>query len=318
MEYSGYQAAALYDFTHHMRQDNLSFPVTELVIDADRCALGICRCDEGGGIALLEQAELSQPAPLDQLWLEQIAAGCGVSAREAAGLPDEAQAQTRLWNYYCAGRRSDAPAFSLPDGRTLCCSQLDAAFAPVQALLDQLLEQGLQLLERLHIPEEQLRILTVGRMADCAPVRLTLRGQLCFDPFLPDDRFVALRADEDPGRIVEEGMRLHQQTQMIGIELDLLCTDASGAEEVLCLARSQQLASALSDPHYCPPVFVSASEPLRFRTGGRVWEQPLPYAIGPLDGDLVEAACVVRAGRPLILLRRTLAPTRVYEVQPQL
>ena len=39
-----YKAAVLYDFTRHRDQLGETFPLTVLVADLDRCALGICQC----------------------------------------------------------------------------------------------------------------------------------------------------------------------------------------------------------------------------------------------------------------------------------
>lgn len=313
-EFSRYQAAALYDFRHGMQADDSAWPVRELVIDTDTGTLGLCSCTQDGDVTLLAQAGTDEGA-LSQLWLDRLAVDCGVPVQLLAERLFFAPAQQSLWNYYRTGSRFDEEAFSLADGQTLRCSRLDAAFGPVRDRLEPLLDQALDLLNAQGIPEETLRILTVGRLAGSAPVRFVLRRQLCGDPFLPDDRFADLPEDVDPARIVEEGMTLYRNMQVAGIDVDLLCVGADGTESVVPLVQRQEPVSVLQTPRYCRPVFYDPVEPLRLRVNGLQQMYPSPFAAGPLGGELIQFGCLLRDGQTFVRLRRSLFPDRVHDIE---
>lgn len=313
-EFTRYQAAVLYDFCHGMQAGSPTWPVRELVVDTDTGTLGLCSCTRDGVVTLLAQAG-TVGSPLAQLWLERLAADCGAPFQALAERLFFAPAQQTLWNYYRTGSLFDEEAFALTDGQSLRCSRLDAAFTPVRDLLEPLLDQGLDLLDAQGVPEETLRILTVGRLAGSAPVRLALRRQLCGDPFLPDDRFADLPADADPARIVEEGMTLYRNMQVAGIDVDLLCVDRDGTESAVPLVQRKEPASVLQTPRYCAPVFYDPTEPLRLRVNGLPQLYPSPFAAGPLGGELIQLGCLLRDGRPFVRVRRSLFPERVHDLE---
>lgn len=315
------QAAVMYDHQRHMRRDGAAFPVYELVADTDRGEFGLCRCTEQGDVEQLELVASAAAAPA-QMWRDRLAAGGHGTAEELAALPGDDRARQRLWTFYSTGRRSDGPAFALADGTELLCSELDAAFDPVRRPLEQALQEMLDRIEARQIPEESLRILAVGVLANAAPLRLSLRSQLCLDPFLADDRFVELAPDEDPAAIVEEGRALYARTRVVGVDLDLLysawdgslLTEADGGLLTMELARSHQPVQTMQTPRYSLPIFVSVREGLRLTVDGKLWQQALPYDVSPAEQDLIQVACVMREGKPRILVRRALAPTAVYEI----
>ncbi|MDY4954827.1 MAG: hypothetical protein SO073_09310 [Candidatus Onthomonas sp.] len=316
-----YEAATLYDFTYHMKADGVAFPVHELVVDLDQCGLGFCRCEDNGSIALLDSVSLPVEGGLTEMWLRQLREECQLTERLSRQPSPEViqSANEHMWNYYRADGQLDREALSLLGGdQVLLCSQLDQSFAPARDTLCSLLERGLERLEQLGLFEDDLRILAVGSLAACAPVQYTLRSQLTFDPFLPDRRFVALGQDEHPGELVSRGQRIYEQSRTVGMDVLMECVDDQGlGVEPIRLAASQQLTSTLEQPVYSQPVFVSAGDQLRFQIGGKTWSAKLPYDIGPMDGDLIEAACQMRDNRLVILIRRTLTPTRVYEIVPE-
>lgn len=314
MKHTLYEAAVRYDFERWMPRDGVTFPVHELVIDLDGCGIGLCRCEETGIIRLLDQISNLQPVPsLDQVWMDRVRQE-RTTGENLTALLEPGVVQDRLWNYYLSGKRLDRDALMLSDGPLTCCS-LDRAFEPVRAALRDLLEQGMECLEKLKIPEEELRVLEVGRLAACAPGRLAVREVMTFDPFLTDSRFVEPDRETPTNQIVQMGRELLEQTRMVGFDLVLLCLDEKGESgESIRLAERRQLLSTLKEPAYGQPLFVCPGDRLRFRTEETEWQEELPYDIGPIGGDFVEAACGLRDDKPIILLRRTLSPTRVYEI----
>ena len=316
-----YEAATLYDFTYHMKADGVTFPVHELVVDLDRCGLGFCRCEDNGNITLLDSVALPVEGGLTEMWLRQLREECQLTEERFRQLSPEVlqSANEPMWNYYRADGQLDREALSLLGGdQALLCSQLDQSFAPARDTLCSLLERGLERLEQLGLFEDDLRILAVGSLAACVPVQYTLRTQLTFDPFLPDRRFVELGQGEHPGEIVSRGRQIEAQSQTVGMDILMYSVDGLGQRvEPIQLAASQQLTSTLEQPVYSQPVFVSAGDQLWFQIGGKTWSAKLPYDIGPMDGDLIEAACRFQDGKPVILIRRALAPTQVYEIVPE-
>lgn len=313
-----YEAATLYDFTHHMKVDGVTFPVHELIVDLDRCGLGFCRCEENGSITLLDSVSLPVEGGLAKMWLHQLRDDCQLTEERFRQLSPEVlqSADEPMWNYYRADGQLDREALSLPGGdQALLCSQLDQSFAPARDALCSLLERGLESLEQLGLSEDDLRILAVGSLAACVPVQYTLRSQLTFDPFLPDRRFVELGQGEHPGEIVSRGRQIEDQSQTVGMDILMYSVDGQGQRmEPIQLAVSQQLTSTLEQPTYSESIFVSSDDRLRFRSGETDWSAKLPYDIGPIGIDLIEAACRFQDGKPVILIRRALAPTQVYEI----
>lgn len=315
MKHTLYEAAVRCDFAHWMPRDGVTFPEYELVVDLDGCSLGLCRCEETGLVTLLDQVSTAQSQPLDQIWIEGIRRIRPMPEEWLRQLTESGEGQNRLWKYYLASRRLDDGAFFTPDG-PLQCAFLDETFQPVREALTDLLEQGLNRAEKLEIPEEKLRVLTVGRLAVSAPAKLVLREALTSDPFLPDHRFV--EPDEEVGDIVALGTTLLEESETVGFDLSLLCMDENRREtSPLRLAEERQPLSSLEQLSYSQPLFVCDGDRLHFQAGKNQWEESLPYTVGPTGGDLVEVACGLRDGRPVILLRRTLAPTRVYEIMPK-
>ena len=317
MKRTPYEAAARCDFAHWMSRDGVSFPAYELVVDLDGCSLGLCLCEETGTITLLEQLSLPQAKPFEQIWLDRIRQTQPLTENNLADLLESDDVQDRMWNYYRAGGHRDREILTLPTG-SLTCSSVDQAFQPVREALTALLEQGLDRLEQLKIPEEDLRVLAVGRLAGCAPARLVLRQALTFDPFLADHRFAEPYHEMNPGEIVPAGMALLEQSQTVGFDLTFLCLNDQGRTlEPIRLTERQQLLSTLETPVYSRPVFVCTGTRLQFQSGETAWKEELPYKIGPTVGDLVEVACGLREDKPIILLRRTIAPSKIYEITPK-
>ncbi len=292
MEFSSYQAAALYD----SKRGGRALPYTALVVDADRCTCGFCRCEADGRVTLLRALGTPLDPPGDHVFLRGIAPSIHRDEAVAPFFLDE-QAQRALWNYYASGGvDGEKGIYTLPHLGPVTCAEADAAFGPIRDALRPLLEEALRAAEELGAAEEDLRIVAVGNLAATAPAQLALREALCFDPFLPDDRFAALGAEEAAGA-VEQGQRLYRAGQVFGFDLDLLYLTREG-EFAEPLARCDQPAAAPEEARFVPAVFLSGRQALRLRCNGETLEFALPFAAAAA-GECVSVACAARERKPL-------------------
>ncbi len=314
MKFSSGQLITLYDFQHHMADDAVVFPVTELVVDLDSGALMICRCTQHGEISQLGQTAALSSGTLSDQWLAAVSDRCGADPLLLMSLLDELQVQRRLWNYYQSRQAAEMPALRLPGEHLVTCQAAIEAFDPIRQQLEHALTEGLQLLETLQISEDDLRIFVAGKLAESAPARYTLRSKLCGSPLMPEDsRFVSLQPGEAAAAL-RSSYKSFEQTQQLPDALELLCVAADGSAVSVPLAEKGQPYSALEAPAYSAAFLAEASEPLQFRMGAQHWSKPLPYTLQPSEVDLLEAACVVQDGRPLVRLRRCAAPAQVYDL----
>lgn len=315
MSYSIYELIAAYDWKHYLRNSSQVFPVWEWIFDLDRAGAGLCRCEEDGTVALLWQMDASLQKTASELWVQQLRTDYQLRSDVESCLCSDA-VYTAMWNYYQSARRMDEIAFSSADGTEyLRASQLDQGFAPIRRALCQVMERGLEELERQKIDEEELRIIPVGVLSGSAPVQFTMRSMLSVSPDLLDPRFVATADWESMDVILHQGEKTLERSVTVGREVSFLWIDAQGKDaQALSLARKDQPVSALEHPVYSQPIFVSASEKLRFRVDTSIVEKSLPYDIGSVDGDLIELACRMGENGPVILLRRSQMPAQVYQI----
>jgi len=292
-ELSSLEAAVYYDFVHNMRSTSL--PAVTLVVDLDRCMLGIYRCGENGARELLVQEE------------EQ---GMRVSALDR--LPQEGRAailnemKQNMQRFYRTGGKKDGPACALPEAEPPLCSQLDQDFSPDSRRLEALLKRGLSRLTGLGISEEDIRILAIGELAAYYPAEFTLRRCLSPTPLLPDSRFAVLA--DPPGEIARLGQELYRRNA--GHDIVLICLQPDGQKDEIILAEKG--GGIAQPPAYCAPLFAADGEPLLLRVDGKDRSLKLPFA--PAEGDLVELACQMKGDSLSLLLRRTLAPEQIHEI----
>ena len=265
---TSYEAAAAWDTCRSRDRGEAPFAGDLLVLDLDLGGAGVCRCAGNGHIELLGE---TQGAPIPD-----------VSA--CLGIPWEKDpAWDRTLRVYLRGKgRLDPPVGTLPDQRTIHCSEVERLFEDhIGPALSNLLERTGELLDRLGIDRLALRILPVGALASMVLAEHRIRANFSADPFLPDARFADLEG-ADPAAIVAQGMALYaagtvEPRKLLGHDVALCLLEGWGFGLPVRpverpLAKRDTPLEELAKPTFTEPFFLDAGEPLRVVVDGEKYD----------------------------------------------
>lgn len=317
MGISAFEAAAVYDYHAAGAELGESGPIQSVVYDLDHYSVGFCSCSEGGQVQLLGSFVLDSGK---RLFAEDLARGLGGfapgSGREnfSDALGDKLDGLNQKMRAFLQSERQlDGVAASI-SGIDLSCSEFENAFRDVEKHVEALLSASLPLWAENGIEEDAARIILVGRGAEYYPAEFVIRSALSFDPFLADERFVNGFYPVRPSRIVEAGTDLYTEQTSIGFEISIHVLGRDGGEEGKRLADRRSPAVDFDEPRYLGPIFVSARDSLELEVNAARRQLKLPYSVSPADGDLIEAAVLLKEAKPVLRIRRCGDPARIYDV----
>lgn len=311
MSITRYEAATLYDNSRH----SPAHPNQYLVLDLDTGSAGVCSCDEAGTVNLTAAWALPEEQNLWAAWMDGLqallaeTAGVAVAAELERQLPE---ANRALENYFTSDRLLDSTALTI-SGQTLPCSQVEGAFAPARELLHTLLQQGEAL-----VPEaerEALRVFPLGQAAGCYLVEHAIRAYFSADPLLPDDRLVSDGFAQDSAQLIAQGMAIAEAKATVAHTVTLVLTqEPDGATQEIPLLTKGAPPTQVTPEGYIGPVYIANGQPILLKVDGHIRKLPLPYAVAPLDSDLIDLAAGGDGSGVALTIRRSRMPTRVYEV----
>lgn len=264
MNRTPYEAAAAWDACRSRDWGEAAYAGDLLVLDLDRGGAGVCRCAGDGHIELLGETQ----AEAIPNWFHHV----GVRW-------EEDPRRERMFRSYLRGKgRLDPPVCTLPDRRTLSCSELEEQFQSYTGpALSVLLERTGTLLEVMGIDQTAMRILLVGALAPVVLAEHPIRAYFSGDPFLPDARFAVLEG-ADPAEIVAQGMALYaagavEHRRLLGHDVALCLLEGWGFGLPVrpverTLARRDTTLEELAKPTFTEPFFLDAGEPLRVVVDG--------------------------------------------------
>ena len=312
MSTTRYEAATLYDSSRR----KTGHPTRYLVLDLDTGSAGACSCDKDGRASLTATWALPEKINLWTAWVECIQALLGenypfdVASELQRQLPESNRA---LHNYLTSDRLLDSTALTFGE-RSLTCSQVEASFETVGATLDTLLQQGEAL-----VPErarETMGIFPLGQAAHCFLVEHAICTHFSADPFLPDDRFVLDGFTQDSAQVIAQGMALAAANVVIGHTVTLVLTQApDGKTAEIPLLTKGAPPTQVTPEAYVGPSTLPTDSPSSSR-----WTMPLglvklPYAMAPMDSDLIDLAAGGDGSGVTLSIRCSRMPTRVFAVQ---
>ena len=282
-----------------------------LVLDLDACGAALLRCRAGGNIALIWEAG----APFDSVhaFEQAMVKTCGISAQF---LSDNRRRAARAYRRYLQNERAED--MIAVEGAS--CVQLEQAFSGVRAAFQNLFGEVETKLQDGELDE--IRILTIGSMADNFLAEYCVRERFSSDPLLPDPLFWELDESESRGELAERGRKLLEEREAekprsFGKDVSLCLINKDGHEEDIVLARAGQNESELTEPRFTPPFLYLRGEPLRWRINGEILRMPLPGSLLPTDtgADMISAALVLKDGSARILLRNERTRTETVETK---
>ena len=312
MSTTRYEAAALYDSN---RRKN-GHPTRYLVLDLDTGSVGACSCDKDGKVKLTATWAPSEETNLWTAWVGRIQALLGedypfdVAAELKRQLPE---ANRALRNYLTSDRLLDSTALTFGE-RSLTCSQVEASFEAVGATLDTLLQQGEGL-----VPEkarETMGIFPLGQAAYCFLVEHAIRAHFSADPFLPDDRFVSDGFTQDGAELIARGMELAAANAVIAHTVTLVLTQApDGQTQELPLLTKGAPPTQVTPEAYVGPIYIANGQPIVLKVDDVLRTVKLPYAMAPMDSDLIDLAAGGDGSGVTLSIRCSRMPTRVFTQQ---
>ena len=312
MSTTRYEAAALYDSS----RQKAGHPARYLVLDLDTGSAGACSCDKDGRASLTATWVLPEKINLWTAWVECIQALLGenypfdVASELKRQMPE---ANRALHNYLTSERLLDSTALTFGE-RNLTCSQVETSFATVGAMLDTLLQQGEAL-----VPEqarETMGIFPLGQAAHCFLVEHAIRAHFSADPFLPDDRFVLDGFTQDSAKIIAQGMELATANMVIGHTVTLVLTQAPDgkAAEIPLLTKGAPPTQVMPEA-YVGPIYIANGQPIVLKVDDVPRTVKLPYAMAPMDSDLIDLAAGGDGSGVTLSIRCSRMPTRVFTKQ---
>ena len=312
MSTTRYEAATLYDSSRR----KTGHPTRYLVLDLDTGSAGACSCDKDGRASLTATWALPEKINLWTAWVECIQALLGedypfdVASELQRQLPESNRA---LHNYLTSDRLLDSTALTFGE-RSLTCSQVEASFETVGATLDTLLQQGEAL-----VPErarETMGIFPLGQAAHCFLVEHAICTHFSADPFLPDDRFVLDGFTQDSAQVIAQGMALAAANVVIGHTVTLVLTQAPDgkAAEIPLLTKGAP-PTQVTPEAYVGPIYIANGQPIVLKVDDAPRTVKLPYAMAPMDSDLIDLAAGGDGSGVTLSIRGSRMPTRVFAVQ---
>lgn len=312
MSTTRYEAATLYDSSRR----KTGHPTRYLVLDLDTGSAGACSCDKDGRASLTATWALPEKINLWTAWVECIQALLGedypfdVASELQRQLPESNRA---LHNYLTSDRLLDSTALTFGE-RNLTCSQVETSFATVGAMLDTLLQQGEAL-----VPEqarETMGIFPLGQAAHCFLVEHAIRAHFSADPFLPDDRFVLDGFTQDSAKIIAQGMELAAASAVIPHTVTLVLTQAPDgkAAEIPLLTKGAPPTQVMPEA-YVGPIYIANGQPIVLKVDDVPRTVKLPYAMAPMDSDLIDLAAGGDGSGVTLSIRCSRMPTRVFTKQ---
>lgn len=312
MSTTRYEAATLYDSSRRKNGP----PTCYLVLDLYTGSAGACSCDKDGRTKLTAAWALPQETDLWTAWVGCIQALLGedyffdVALELKRQLPAVNQA---LRNYLTSDRLLDSTALTFGE-RNLTCSQVEASFETVGATLDTLLQQGEAL-----VPEqarETMGIFPLGQAAHCFLVEHAIRAHFSADPFLPDDRFVTDGFTQDSAKVIAQGMELAAANAVIAHTVTLVLTQApDGKTAEIPLLTKGAPPTQVTPEAYVGPIYIANGQPIVLKVDDVLHTVKLPYAMAPMDSDLIDLAAGGDGSGVTLSIRCSRMPTRVFTKQ---
>ena len=312
MSTTRYEAAVLCDSNRR----KTGHPTRYLVLDLDTGSAGVCSCDKDGRVKLTATWALPEETNLWTAWVGCIQALLGedypfdVAAELEHQLPE---ANRALRNYLTSDRLLDSTALTFGE-RSLTCSQVEASFAAVGATLDTLLQQGEGLMP--EKARETMGIFPLGQATHCFLVEHAIRAHFSADPFLPDDRFVPDGFTQDSAKIIAQGMELAAANAVIAHTVTLVLTQApDGKTEELPLLTKGAPPTRVTPEAYVGPIYIANGQPIVLKVDDVLRTVKLPYAMAPMDSDLIDLAAGGDSSGVTLSIRCSRMPTRVFTQQ---
>lgn len=312
MSTTRYEAATLYDSSRR----KTGHPTCYLVLDLDTGSVGACSCDKDGRTKLSATWALPQETDLWTAWVGRIQGLLGadypfdVASELERQLPE---ANRALRNYLTSDRLLDSTALTFGE-RNLTCSQVEASFATVEATLRTLLQQGEAL-----VPEkarETMGIFPLGRAAHCFLVEHAIRAHFSADPFLPDDRFVPDGFTQDSATVIAQGMEQAAANAVIAHTVTLVLTqEPDGKTQELPLLTKGAPPTQVTPEAYVGPIYIANGQPIVLKVDDVLRTVKLPYAMPPMDSDLIDLAAGGDGSGVTLSIRCSRMPTRVFTQQ---
>lgn len=312
MSTTRYEAATLYDSSRR----KTGHPARYLVLDLDTGSAGACSCDKDGRTSLIATWALPEETNLWTAWVERIQTLLGedypfdVASELKRQLPESNRA---LRNYLTSGRLLDSTALTFGE-RNLTCSQVEGTFETVGATLNTLLQQSEAL-----VPErarETMGIFPMGQAAHCFLVEHAICAHFSADPFLPDDRFVLDGFTQDSAQVIAQGMELATANAVIAHTVTLVLTQApDGKTAEIPLLTKDAPPTQVTPEAYVGPIYIANGQPIVLKVDDAPRTVNLPYAMAPMDSDLIDLAAGGDGSGVTLSIRCSRMPTRVFAVQ---
>jgi hypothetical protein len=312
MSTTRYEAAALYDSSRRKG----GHPTHYLVLDLDTGSAGACSCDKDGRTTLTAAWKLPEETDLWTAWVGRIQGMLGadypfdVASELARQLPE---ANRALRNYLTSDRLLDSTALTFGEW-SLTCSQVEASFETVEATLRTLLQQGEAL-----VPErarETMGIFPLGQAAHCYWVEHAIRAHFSADPFLPDERFVLDGFTQDSAQVIAQGMEQATANAVIPHTVTLVLTQApDGQTQELPLLTKGAPPTQVTPEAYVGPIYIANGQPIVLKVDDVLRTVTLPYAMAPMDSDLIDLAAGEDSSGVTLSIRCSRMPTRVFTKQ---
>lgn len=300
---SPFVAAAIYDRDRHPGQ---AVSELTLVLDLDRGAVGLCRCDSDGLAQLLWQWEGIRLKDYFTT-VAGILANQGEASAVGEAMHQAAPGWKRMLRSYLRyGADRPLPVEGCSVLPTVLCSQVETLFrAQWRGPIEQMLKEAKAQLSA-QFPEETPWILPMGRLAGFYPAE-----QLIFDHFAADPllqvmpNLASYAAQERAGDMVTQGTQLYQQrmkARQVLKETWSLVLQCRQEDTVIpnhvTLAQEGTPHEQLRRVSYGQPVYLSPKEALTVSAGGKTFSVMPPAGLfGGKAGVLARIGLILEGER---------------------
>lgn len=312
MEIDIYEASAYYEFHICSGREGVVFPRRLLIIDTDKYSVCFCECLEKGNYNKI--CEYVLPSENDCITDMNNALSKQISENDIFGVLDGRVDTFNgiMQSYYRSEGLMDT-SFKELIGAEIKCSDMEIVFKTPEDRLNTLFSSLEGLWKQSGFDEENTNIMLIGKCADLFPIRYFVKAFFSFDPFLTDERYVNDTYSDKPSQVYEIGKRLIEEKRKKEEDVFVCVYDNISGKKVkqkLLLHNEEET----GEIEYFGPIFVSAKDGLEFDVNDEKRNIALPYAVEPMDCDVVDVGLKIKKNAIAIVIRRFDYPTRIYEM----
>ena len=289
MNISPFEAIGYYEFNRRKKHNETISQFDMVIFQIDNYSVGFCKCDQDGQITIVASKSLESKSSC----IDDIDTAFQNASKKQDGFLE-------CMNPYLDSFNVKMKMFYQSE------RQMNPNFKNMLTDADNLWSDT-------NFNEDECSIVIVGKAAMCYPIKHFIKEHFTFDPFLSDDRFVSDKYSDSADVIVNIGTEEYKKKKEQKQEIFIHIIGENQKQEKKKIPILDMVEEN-GNTKYMGPIFISMDEQLEFEVNSKKINVDIPYAINPLDCDLIEMGVCMIDSKPFVRIRRCNHSTKVYDI----